>query len=108
MKLYEEKTRLPSAGAAGCCGVQLGPGRVAGGGMQRRDALVSEGWAAANCAPVITTHHQQRWTIQTIIYRNYISSKYTKLQITIELMHTSCTQCSSEHLRKLYVLITVT
>ena len=71
MKLYEEKTRLPSAGAAGCCGEELGPGRVAGGGMQRRDALVSEGWAAANCAPVITTHHQQRWTSQTIIYRNY-------------------------------------
>ena len=43
MKLYEEKTRLPSALAAGCCGMELGPGRVAGGGMQRRDALVNEG-----------------------------------------------------------------
>ena len=76
MKLYEEKTRLPSAGAAGCCGMELGPGR--GGGMQRRDALVSEGWTAAKCAPVITTHDHQRWTIITIIY----TKKSSKLPIT--------------------------
>ena len=94
MKLYEEKTRLPSALAAGCCGMELGPGR-GGRGMQRRDALVSEGWAAANCAPVITTHDQQNWTSLTIIYRNYISSKYTKLQITIEKMHTFCSARSA-------------
>ena len=87
MKLYEEKTRLPSAGLPGVAVSSLARGGVAGGGMQRRDALVSEGWAAANCAPVITTHHQQHWTIRTIIYRNYISSKYTKLQITINALN---------------------